>query len=136
MKCLFVFALFLISPIAHSGLLSVERDWAFIQSVGGIEVARPQVVEGRRILPVNCDVSGAQNFTVKPTTINSALTVAEIKSIVKEKQIHLTVVTGLGGKSSKCPAINLDGIKNGSYAVFYQSPNGKLNKIGDVKIDL
>lgn len=58
-----------------AGFLTREtKAWKFVQSVGGMRVSINNIP-----LLVECDVSGTKNVTVKPTMVNSALGVRELK---------------------------------------------------------
>jgi hypothetical protein len=84
---------------------SEQRDWNFIQSVGGLAVGEPQkLADGNYRLPINCDVSGLKQVTIKPTLINSALAVRETGCAVRGQTIQLWVKTCVLDAKHNSPA--------------------------------
>jgi len=129
----------LISNVAFGSPLGQERDWEFMQSVGGIAISEPKHLDGKWELPVRCDVTGLREITVKPTTINSALVWADTEVRVDGQVIYITIETsvfGITGKSSACGPAQLGKIKDGQYKVMYLSPDKRKNQLGTVKIGL
>ena len=139
MKILLFTILLIISQGVFSALLGEERDWEFIQSVGGISIGTPKLENNNWVLPVLCNVSGLKEITVKPTMLNSGLVWADTEVRIRESIIYLSIETalaGMGGKSSKCGPAMLGKLKPGQYKVMYLSPNKSTNSIGEVKIGL
>lgn len=120
-----------ILPLA---ICSEPRDWAFIQSVGGIALGSASVSEGEWSLAVRANVSGVEKITVKPTILNSALICESITASVQGGTIYLTINSGLArdGYSASCPAAHLGQAKEGSYQVFYKSSNGETQRLGEI----
>jgi hypothetical protein len=134
------FAMFLLaSQNAFAALLGTERDWAFIQSVGGIAIGEPKLENNRWVLPVLCDVTGLKTITTKPTTLNSGLVWADTKARIEGNIIYLsieTAVVGMSGKSSACGPAKLGKLKPGKYEVMYLSANKSTHPIGALEIGL
>lgn len=113
------------------------RSWEFMASVGGVAVDEPiRNPDGSVTLPVKCDVSGLTTITKKPTMINSALVVTGIDKDVEERQILISVHTGLASKNttSVCSAVGLGNIPPGEYQVYYYGSDRKKHPIGKVAV--
>lgn len=123
-----------ILPLA---MCSEPVDWAFVQSVGGISIGEVSITDSHYSLAVNANVSGLEQVTVKPTLVNSALICESTTATIQDKAIYLTINKGVirEGYSTHCPAAKLNHIKAGSYQVFYKSPNGETQLLGEVLID-
>lgn len=138
MKKLIV-ALLIFSHSALCALLGEERDWGFIQSVGGISIGKPVHEKKNWLLPVRCNVAGLREVTAKPTLLNSGLVWADTEARIKGGVIYLTIETalvGMGGETSDCGPARLGNIQPGKYKVRYLSPNKSSNEIGEVQIGL
>ncbi|HEY1772650.1 MAG TPA: hypothetical protein VGH91_05600 [Gammaproteobacteria bacterium] len=137
-------SLSLFPALAQGSLLGQRQTWEFMQRVGGITIGTPvrknpaSSLSGPSwSLPVNCDVSGFTKFTVKPTLLNSGLAWADTKVEIEDGQIYITIETGVitvAGKSPLCGPADLGSIKDGSYPVFYMSPDGSKHAIGKAEI--
>ena len=139
MKKSLIIVLLIFSQSALCALLGEERDWEFIQSVGGISIGEPVVEKNNWLLPVKCNVAGLREITVKPTTLNSGLVWADTEVGIKGGVIYLSIETalvGMGGESSDCGPAKLGEIEPGKYSVMYLSPDKSTNPIGDVEIGL
>lgn len=123
-----------ILPLA---MCSEPIDWTFVQSVGGISIGEVSITDGNYSLAVNANVSGLEQVTVKPTLVNSALICESTMATIQDKAIYLTIYKGVirEGYSTHCPAAKLKHIKAGNYQVFYKSPNGETQPLGEVLID-
>ena len=130
------FAMCLLTASAHAS----ERDWAFMQSVGGMAIEAPVRVApsssmhktARWQLPVRADVSGLTAVTRPPSSLNSALACTQTKAELRGHMIALRVLTGLmrSGLSSVCPPADLGAIAPGNYRVVYgqeAQPLGELH---------
>lgn len=113
---------------------SEARDWAFVQSAGGIALGELVSKEGNWSLAVRANVSGLETITVKPQRINSALICERTDAVVQPGEIHLTIHSGLlrDGYVPSCPNANLGKLAPGTYRVFYRSTNGELNPLGEI----
>ena len=113
------------------------RDWAFVQSVGGLSIGEPFHKDGSWHLPVRCDVSGLRTITTKPTSLNSALTCSTVARVEKDA-IYIAVITRLPGSqnSAACPPARLGSIANGRYKVFYSTSSSERISVGDINIAL
>ncbi len=102
------------------------RDWAFMQSVGGIGIGIPTRRSNGWFLPIRADVSGFQSINVKPTEIATGLACKAVDTLVKGDSIYVKVITSKAGPSTstQCPAAFLGEIASGSYRVFYQEESG------------
>jgi hypothetical protein len=122
-----------ILPLA---VCSEPRDWAFVDSVGGMAVQHAALKTGRWVLNINADVSGLTEISTKPTLVNSALICESTSAEVKGDTIYLTINTGIvrEGYSSKCPAADLGIIKEQTYHVVYKSPSKADHALGDITI--
>lgn len=139
MKKSLLIVLLIFSQGALCALLGEERDWEFIQSVGGIAIGEPILEKNNWFLPVKCNVAGLKEITVKPTMLNSGLDWADTEVRIKGDVIYLSIETalvGMGGKSSDCGPAKLGEIKSGKYSVMYLSPDKSTNLIGEVEIGL
>jgi hypothetical protein len=114
-------------------LTQKKRDWAFIQSVGGMSVS----AEGQTLM-IDCDVSGLRKVTVKPTMINSGLGVRKVIHKRDENKIQLTVVTSLIGKNTPTTPkpLDLSDYPAGSYSVVYRDRDGTEHDLGSVTLSL
>ena len=133
-----ILATALLPVSAFAGFLGQERDWGFIQSVGGISISEPREVNGKWELPIQCDVSGLIEVTTKPSMLNSGLICATTKAQISDNEISLTVETDMVGakdKSPICKSAKLGKIKKGTYRVFYLSPNNQKNELGLINIE-
>lgn len=116
---------------------SESRDWNFIQSVGGLAVGEPQKqADGTYRLPINCDVSGLKQVTIKPTIINSALAVREIAYAVRGQTIQLWIKTCVidSRHSPAAPDVTLKNIPPGRYQVHYRSRDGSVMNLREIEI--
>jgi len=139
MKLFFLAIILCTASSAIAALLGEERDWEFIQSVGGIEIGEPMFINDNWQLPIKCNVSGLKAITVKPTTLNSGLVWADTEVRFKDTEIHISIETALTGMSSKtasCGPAELGKLKSGVYIIKYLSPDMSTNYIGEVNIGL
>ena len=125
------------NSIASAGISDwfYGRSWEFMESVGGVAIDNPtRKADGTVTLPVKCDVSGLTTITKKPTTMNSALVITGIDKKIEEKQILISVNTGLASKDSTCTCsgINLGNIPAGDYQVFYLGADRVKHPLGKV----
>lgn len=127
----------IVPMISEASLFGTERSWEFMQSVGGIALGKPDRGGEAWRLPLQCDVSGLQSFTVKSTMLNSALVWADTDTRIENQDILITVETGLtgAGKSPICGSANLGNIKPGKYRVMYRDPDGKMHFVGEIKVE-
>ena len=116
---------------------SEARDWQFVQQTGGMRVGAPIEKDGKKMLPIEYDVSGLSTITCKPTTMNSGLAVRRIDAVVKDGKIVIRLVTQVVEKSS----INglkhfsdLSGIPRGSYDVYYEIAGDLEKRLGRIEI--
>ena len=115
-----------------------QRDWQFVQSVGGIAVGTPyRIDDGRVLLPIDFDVSGLRAITTQPTLMNSAMNCAAPLVDVRSQVIAITVRTELadkGGYGPGCPDADLGDLAAGRYAVVYGSPDGSEHPLGTIEV--
>lgn len=112
-------------------LTQKKRDWAFIQTVGGISVA-----SHHQSLIINCDVSGTRKVTSKPTIINSGLGVRKVIHKRVKNKIQLTLVTSVISREAKPnpKPLDLSSYPEGAYQVVYLDPDGKEHDLESVKL--
>jgi len=117
----FIFLSLLIALPAHAA----EREWSFVQAVGGISIGMPKRELKGWILPIHADVSGLTQVTIKPTILNSGLACERVAVRIDHFSIYIAIVTGLVRQpyTSLCPAANLGAVNHGSYRVFYRGPH-------------
>jgi hypothetical protein len=116
-----------------AGWLTQERrDWAFIESVGGMKVKA-----SNHRLDVTCDVSGTRRITREPTFVNSGIGVRKLDWTREGSVIRLTVVTSLmeKGMSCSCGSIDLSKLPAGSYAVEYLNPDKTTRSLGSITLN-
>jgi hypothetical protein len=138
---LIILTLITLATQSHAGIIgwftSKGRDWQFVQQTGGMRIGDPIDRYGKKVLPVEYDVSGLTTVTCKPTTMNSGLAVRKIKAKKKDKQIVLRVFTQLVEKSSINGShhfVDLTGIPAGSYEVYYETAGAKEKLLGQIEI--
>ncbi len=118
-------------------ITSEQRDWNFIQAVGGLAVGEPQKLEnGNYRLPLSCDVSGLKRVTVKPTTLNSALAVRETAYAVRGQTIRLWIKTCVvdARHNSAAPDVVLKNIPPGHYQVQYRNRDGGVTDLREIEL--
>lgn len=122
--------------LAHATLLKTERDWAFVQSVGGALIGVPERVGEGWYLPLLCDVSGTRKFAVEPRQLNSSLVWAGTQAEVGSGEIAVTISTGIAHHSgtSACGAVELGRVRPGTYRIVYRDPDGSRHFMGQVEI--
>ncbi len=122
-----MFALLGSSQAGILGLFTSEtRDWAFIQTTGGIRIAPPMHKDGKVVLPVIYWPEG-----------NSGLMVRKIKLQQQDRQLAIQVVTQVVEKGSDAAArnfVDLAGITPGSYTVYYETLGDPAKKLGLIVI--
>ena len=136
-------AMLLIIPLlagcASCALLLTSRgqSWDMIQSVGGLRVDDPATQpDGTTFLPVVCNVSGLEEITVKPTTINSALVVKKTTARFKEDSIQIQIVTCVvdDKHTSVSKGVDLGTLSSGIYQVEYLNPDGSTIPLKQIEI--
>jgi hypothetical protein len=130
---------FLGSGLANAGLYDwfYGQSWEFMESVGGVAVDTPSKNSlGAVYLPVICDVSGLTTITKKPTQISSVLVVTKINKKVEDKQIRISVDTGLASNNNSCvcSGVDLGDIPSGDYQVFYYGSDREDHLLGKVTV--
>lgn len=114
-----------------------QRDWAFVQSIGGMAVGRPYRTAAGVMLPVRVDVSGLEAITTEPTTMNSGLALKEVTVRRQGDILRLGVVTGLASHANQPTAANdllLGDLAPGLYDVVYDQPDGTQVSIGRIVV--
>jgi hypothetical protein len=123
------------ATIAFSGvagfLTKETQDWKFIQSVGGMKVS----LKGTTLV-VDCDVSGTKKVTVKPTMINSAMGVREVKDKRDGNKIYLTLVTSVieKGVTTSPKPLDFSGYPEGEYSIEYLDSDGTKHALAKVTL--
>ena len=133
---------FLTLIISCSGIVSrgtsEHRDWSFVKSVGGIRIETPVInSDGRFELPVKCDVSGLTQYSEKPTMINSALVLKELKWNVIGNEIQIYIITCLvneNNKDSKREDLKIGPLTDGKYKIKYLNPDGSTIEVEEIDI--
>jgi hypothetical protein len=117
-------------------IFSTARDWQFVQSVGGLAIGTPHRDDRKHvILPIRCDITGAQTITIHPITGYSGLAFDLPAVRVHSTNVFITVCTILPGKrDASCPPADLGKLAGGDYSVFYSSPGGKREPLGSIKV--
>ena len=130
--------LVLVLLISFVTLTRETENWDFIQKVGGIKTETPLETENGFYLPVKCNVSGLDSVTIKPTTLNSALSCLRIKSTVNGYTIHLKVIAGLAvtkKSDCNCKAVRIGDLEPGNYIVYYGDKSSLEHPIGKFTIE-
>ncbi|MDD5530708.1 MAG: hypothetical protein PHX21_11890 [bacterium] len=125
---LVLFMVFFCKLSDGKALFDRRFNWDDIQEVGGLTVDKPERNDAQYFIPIFCDVSGAQEVTVKPQKLNSGLVFKEFKYKIKGNRIYFYLVATLPGgkyKSPKTKGIYLKGIKPGDYEVYYLDSDKK-----------
>lgn len=134
-----VLTLLVLVLLVSFGTLTRETvDWAFIQKVGGIKTETPLETEDGFYLPVKCNVSGLDSVTIKPTTLNSALSCLKIKSTVNGNTIHLRVIAGFAvikKSDCNCKAVLVGDLEPGNYIVYYGDESSFEHPVGKFTIE-
>jgi hypothetical protein len=134
------FALFFLQAIAQAYASLDTRPgetWDFIQSVGGIKVGTPTRGDNDRInLPVDCDVSGRTEISLKPTLVDPTLTVELLTGWVNGNKIQLTIRSGKGGSqgSPRCDSVMLGALDSGDYEVYYLGSDRVPHFLSTIKV--
>jgi hypothetical protein len=113
-----------------------HRDWAFVQSVGGMALGTPyQTPEGVK-LPVRVDVTGSRTITTPPTALNSGLAIKEIRVRRNGSNVRLELLTAVAGKGSSSSSrdVLLGNLEPGRYAIQYAEPNGGTVALGEIRV--
>jgi hypothetical protein len=128
-------ALALALALCAEAALAQARDWAFIQSVGGLALGTPRQRSGGWQLPIRCDVSGVEAVTQQPTAMNSSL-ICITEARVEGQTILLTVLTrpDTDGAFSACRPARLGQPPKGRYEVFYAGSASERVPLGEVYI--
>lgn len=124
--------------ISFETLTRKTEDWDFIQKVGGIMIETPLKTEEGFYLPVKCNVSGLDSVTIKPTTLNSALSCLKIKSTVNGNIIHMKVIAGLAltkKSDCNCKTVRVGDLEPGNYMVYYGDKSCFEHPIGKFTIE-
>jgi len=118
-------------------LTSEARDWQFVQQTGGLRIGAPIGKDGRKLLPIDYDVSGLTTVTCKPTAVNSGLAVRRIEAAGKNGKIVIRMFTQVvekGRVSGPKHFADLSGIPRGSYDVYYEIPGDPQKRLERVEI--
>jgi hypothetical protein len=132
-KIIYITLLFLITGC--SVVTSQRQDWKFMESVGGLSVGGQD--KNPNWLIIRGNVSGTQEFSSKPKTMNSALAVKTVERIFKDSKIQIYVVTTLVSDKYSDPkiyGIRIEGIKKGKYMVQYLNPDNTAVDLKEVEI--
>lgn len=127
--------LLLLTFAGCSAITAQHQDWDFIQSVGGLSVGGQD--KNPQWLIIRGDVSGLQEFSVKPTQINSALAVKRVKSIVSDTSIQFYVVTTVISRKNcdtNIHGFDISGIKKGTYRLQYLNPDRTTIDLKEIEI--
>jgi hypothetical protein len=121
-----------------ASVLAGSENWSFVQSVGGLAIAKPSRGKSGWVLPVHADVSGLKAITTKPTTLNSALICESTYATIEGRNIYLTITSSLAHPNTNpsCPPAKLGEMSPGKYGVFYRGPNETPVHLGEVSIGL
>lgn len=114
-----------------------HRDWAFVQSVGGMALGAPyRTAKGVVMLPVRVDVSGTKAITTKPTALNSGLGIREIRVRRDGNTVRLALVTTPARESATSAGeVALGNLEVGLYTVQYAEPNGHTVDLGAIRVE-
>lgn len=131
--------LLLMLPVYVEGaLIGTKRGWGFMLSVGGLTLGTPQSQNGNWSLPVNCDISGLKQFSMKPTIVNSGIVWADTDASIEKDKIYLTIETWVAGSFNKsttaCGPGSLGKLKAGQYQVYYRDPDGSEHFIQPIDL--
>jgi hypothetical protein len=130
-----------LSGTAEAGILgwltSERRNWQFVQNTGGIRIGPVQEIAGKKVLPVEYDVSGLTTITRKPTTMNSGLTVKQVIATPKKGSLVIQIVTQVVDATSKANSMHfadLSDIPPGTYEVFYEKAGDTERRLGQIEL--
>jgi hypothetical protein len=129
-------ALAVVAALLFGGsALAQARDWAFLQSVGGLALGVPVERNGAWQLPIRANVSGLEPVTTAPTAVHPTLS-CTTRVKVEGEAIVLTVLTHAEahGGGAACPAARLGALTKGRYEVFYSGSADERVKVGEIFI--
>jgi hypothetical protein len=137
---IFFFALASVAT-AEAGILgwltSDRRDWQFVQNIGGIRIGTVHEVAGKKVLPVEYDVSGLTTITRKPITLNSGLTVRKVTATRRSGCLVIQVITQVVDAKSEARSTHLVDISDipfGTYQVFYEKADDPEKRLGQITL--
>jgi hypothetical protein len=113
-----------------------QRNWAFVQAVGGMALGAPYRTPAGMMLPVEIDVTGLRSFTTKATIMNSGLALKEIVVRRQGNKILLKVLTTIAGKGSSPSSkdLLLGSLEPGRYSVLFTEPDGATVEVGNITV--
>lgn len=126
-----------VAALLVAGCAVEHRDWAFVQSVGGIALGTPYRAASGVMLPVSVDVSGSRTITTKPTAMNSGLALDRIAVRRQGHTLSLAVITRVAGNDNHRTSsvdLALGELDPGRYAVAYAEPDGSSVEMGEITV--
>lgn len=129
-----IFAIALIL-LTGCSVVSDHQSWEFMQQVGGLLVVGQD--KNPNWLIIRGDISGLKEFSNKPTRVNSALALKEVKRGISGTNIQIYVVTTLISdkyNKTEITGVNISGAKKGKYMVQYLNPDNSVVNLKEVEI--
>jgi len=126
-----------LSALLITGCAGEHRDWAFVQSVGGMALGVPYRTASGVMLPISVDVSGLKTVTTKPRVMNSGLMLKEIVVRREGNTLGIALFTSTAGGSIQRTTsgdVALGDLQPGRYSVVYAEPNGGRVDMGEVTV--
>jgi hypothetical protein len=126
----------LLVGVAYSACSGERRDWAFVQSVGGMALGTPYRNASGVMLPVAVDVSGLRAITTTPRIVNSGLALKEIAVWREGRTLGLALITTVAGPGARTTSgdLELGPLEPGRYTVVYPEPDGRRVELGEIAV--
>ena len=124
--------------LASCAAAAEQRDWAFIQSVGGMALGTPYRTAEGVLLPVRVNVSGSERITTEPRALHSGIVIERIDARPDGSGLAVQVTTapaaGKPGRRAASGDVFLGNLAPGRYAVVYAEPNGGRVQVGEITV--
>jgi len=121
--------------LASCAAAAEQRDWAFVQSVGGMAIETPYATAAGVMLPVRVNVSGTERITTAPRALNSGLAVKVDASRDGDAvALRVTTVVAGPGRHASSGDVPLGNLEPGRYAIVFVEPKGGRVPVGEIAV--
>jgi hypothetical protein len=127
----------LLALLLVAGCAGEHRDWAFVQSVGGMALGTPYRTAKGLMIPVSVDVSGLRRITTEPRLMNSGLALQKVAVRREGLTLGLALMTTIASRANQQTSsgdLFLGDLEPGRYAVVYAEPNGGRVAMGEITV--